>query len=112
MKNNFRRGDIVYCDLSVGMVGSEQGGIRPCVIVQNDVGNEKSTTTVIVPISSKRKPLHTHLLLSNKCFKHESFALCEQVRVVDEMRLKGKIGECSTREIAEINMRLKMELGL
>lgn len=89
-----KRADVYYADLSP-TVGSEQDGIRPVVIVQNDIGNKYSSTIIILPITSKVKTmLGTHVLLKkNTCgLKKDSIILAEQIRTLDKSRLKSKIG--------------------
>lgn len=87
------RGAIFYADLNP-IVGSEQSGFRPVIIIQNDIGNEYSPTTIIVPISTKKdKKLPTHIPIKqfNK-IRPNSIALVEQIRVIDKNRLKGFVG--------------------
>lgn len=109
------RGEVYYADLSPA-VGSEQGGMRPVVILQNNVGNKHAPTTIIAPLTSRlaKKPLPTHVLLpkgavSMSC---ESVVLLEQVRVIDKQRLKSKMGILSDEFMADINEALKISLGL
>ena len=88
-----KRGDIYWCDLSP-IVGSEQGGVRPVVILQNDIGNKHSPTTIAAIITSRRTkaklPTHCWLTHTTK-LPTASMVLCEQVRTIDRSRLKGKI---------------------
>ena len=93
---DIRRYDIVKADLS-GAVGSEQGGIRPVLIVQNDVGNIHSCTTIVIPLTSKIKNLNqpTHTLIKSNAFtglKEDSMVLGEQMRVISNQRIICKIG--------------------
>lgn len=106
-----KRGQIWYADLSP-VRGSEQGGLRPVIIVQNDVGNKHSPTVIICPMTSQIKnPLPTHAtLIYGKCAG--STLLCEQVRVIDKSRLKTYMGECTADEMARINRALKISLNL
>ena len=109
------RGEIYYADLR-GYLGSEQMGMRPALIVQNDAGNAHSPTTMIVPLTSKHKPsLPTHILLTpGDCgIPQVSTALCEQMRVVDKARLKTRMGKviCPDK-INEINSKLMLSIGL
>lgn len=107
------RGDIFYADLSP-VIGSEQGGLRPVLVIQNNVGNKYSPTTIVVPITSRftKKPLPTHVPLSNCGLAKDSVALCEQLRTIDKKRLKEKMG-CLTDEKWEVvNDAIKISLGL
>lgn len=93
---DIRRYDIVKADLS-GAVGSEQGGVRPVLIVQNDVGNIHSCTTIVIPLTSKIKNLNqpTHTLIRSNTFtglKEDSMVLGEQMRVISNQRIINKIG--------------------
>ena len=93
---DIRRYDIVKADLS-GAVGSEQGGIRPVLIIQNDVGNIHSCTTIVIPLTSKIKNLNqpTHTLIRSNAFtglKEDSMVLGEQMRVSSSQRIISKIG--------------------
>lgn len=97
-----KRYDIVQADLS-GTIGSEQGGIRPVLIIQNDVGNLHSTTTIVMPLSTKtfknlNQPTHTLIKKSaDTGLKMDSILLGEQMRVISVKRIKKKIG-CVTNE--------------
>ena len=93
---DIRRYDIVKADLS-GAIGSEQGGIRPVLIIQNDVGNIHSCTTIVIPLTSKIKNLNqpTHTLIKSNAFtglKEDSMVLGEQMRVISNQRIICKIG--------------------
>ncbi|MCL2062074.1 MAG: type II toxin-antitoxin system PemK/MazF family toxin [Firmicutes bacterium] len=109
------RGEIYLTDLS-GYIGSEQSGTRPAVVVQNDSGNIHSPTTVVAPLTSKKKPrLPTHALLkANDCgIPEDSTVLCEQVRVIDKSRLKKRLGQVENqKEIDEIDQSLMVSIGL
>ena len=110
-----KRGDICLVDLANNM-GSEQGGIRPAVIVQNDVGNNFSPTTLICPLTSKTKQMDTtHVVLSPKeaAVIKDSVVLCEQARVIDKQRIKKKLGKIESQmKIEEINRRIAISFGL
>lgn len=110
-----RRGEIYLVDLS-SHVGSEQSGIRPALIVQNEKGNQNSPTTIVCPLTSKAKPtMETHLLLTpNDCgIIKESTVLCEQIRVVDKSRLKRKVGEIVNKQkIEDVNRTLMISIGI
>ena len=104
------RGEIYLVDLS-NQVGSEQTGIRPALIVQNEQGNQHSPTTIICPLTSQDKtPIETHVTLTPK---DAGTVLCEQVRVVDKTRLKKKLGEVVNRsKIEDINKKLMISIGI
>ena len=116
-KNNqpiVKRGEVYYAQLAP-TVGSEQGGLRPVVIVQNDVGNKHSPTTIVVPLTSQllKKPLPTHQMLEDNCgLSCISVALCEQIRTIDKSRLQNRIGCADDAVVARIDKALKISLGL
>lgn len=105
------RGEIYYIDLSPSK-GSEQGGLRPCVIVQNDKGNEHAPTTIVVPLTTQwKKRLPTHAIVREGT--KTSLALCEQIRTVDKTRISDEpIGICSESTMQNINRALGISLGL
>ena len=115
MKDNFvvYRGEVYYADLSP-VIGSEQGGMRPVLIVQNDIGNKHAPTTIIAPITScfTKKPLPTHLPLSNCGLAKDSIALCEQLRTIDKRRLREKMGEIGEKEKVALDKAIAISLGL
>lgn len=115
MKDNFvvYRGEVYYADLSP-VIGSEQGGMRPVLIVQNDIGNKHAPTTIIAPITSRftKKPLPTHLPLSNCGLAKDSIALCEQLRTIDKRRLREKMGEIGEKEKVALDKAIAISLGL
>lgn len=94
MIRKVKRGEIYYADLSP-VVGSEQSGIRPVLIIQNDRDNERSPTTIVAAItSSKTKPqLPTHVVFTAECLPYESTVLLEQIRTIDKSRLSDCVGE-------------------
>lgn len=110
-----KRGDIYYADLSP-VVGSEQGGIRPVLIVQNDVGNKFSPTVIAAAITSQRDKnnLPTHIqVAANGCgLDKDSIVLLEQVRTLDKKRLKERMGNLGERDMARINRALSVSFGL
>lgn len=112
-----RRGEIYLVDLDKN-VGSEQAGLRPAIIVQNEIGNVHSPTTIICPLTSKNKPpLSTHVSLrpNDGCcgITKDSTVLCEQVRVIDKARCKKKLGKIQNQKIIEeINQKLMVSMGL
>lgn len=109
------RCDIYYADLSP-VIGSEQGGCRPVLVVQNDIGNKYAPTTIIAPITSRlsKKTLPTHVLLpKDSCgITVDSVALMEQLRTVDKARLKNKLGTVPTELLETINKALHISLEL
>ena len=115
MKDNFivYRGEVYYADLSP-VIGSEQGGMRPVLIVQNDIGNKHAPTTIIAPITSRftKKSLPTHLPLSNCGLAKDSIALCEQLRTIDKKRLREKMGEIGEEEKVALDKAITISLGL
>ena len=116
-KNNepiVNRGDIYYASLSPSQ-GSEQGGNRPVIIIQNNLGNKHSPTTIVVPLTSRigKKTLPTHIVIENGCgLVCESIALCEQIRTIDKSRLTTRLGAVSETTMTEIDKALKISLGL
>ncbi len=110
-----KRGDIFYADLSP-VVGSEQGGVRPVLIVQNDVGNRYSPTVIAAAITSQRDKtkLPTHIQVdANDCgLAKDSIVLLEQVRTLDKRRLKEKMGKLDEMDMDRINQALSVSFGL
>ena len=110
-----RRGDIFYADLRP-VVGSEQGGIRPVLIVQNDMGNKHSPTVICVAITSKmnKAKLPTHIELSSSRYSlvKDSVILMEQIRTIDKSRLKEKICHLDKEIIKKIDKALLISLAL
>lgn len=116
MKNNqltVSRGEIYYADLSP-VIGSEQGGVRPVVIIQNDIGNKHAPTTIIAPITSQmhKKPLPTHIAFCGCGLPKDSIILAEQIRTIDKRRLKEKVGVLPPEKIEAVDMAVKVSLGL
>ena len=110
-----KRGDIYYADLSP-VIGSEQGGIRPVLIVQNDVGNKFSPTVIAAAITSQRDKtnLPTHIKVdANGCgLSKDSIVLLEQVRTIDKQRLKEKMGSLDLDAMNKIDKALSVSFGL
>lgn len=111
-----KRGDMFYADLSP-VVGSEQGGIRPVVIIQNDLGNKYSPTVIAAAITSQlgKTKLPTHIVINSKelGLKSDSVILAEQVRTIDKSRLKEKIGHIEDKLLMQkINSALGVSIGL
>ena len=111
-----KRGDMFYADLSP-VVGSEQGGIRPVLIIQNDLGNKYSPTVIAAAITSKtsKTKLPTHIEVdSSACgLKSDSVVLAEQIRTIDKSRLKERIGHINDEKIIDqVNNALGVSFGL
>ena len=113
---NIRRGDMFYADLSP-VIGSEQGGIRPVVIIQNNLGNKYSPTVIAAAITSQlgKTKLPTHIAIESQDFglKTDSVILTEQIRTIDKSRLKEKIGHIDDKKLMKkINNALGVSFGL
>ena len=112
---NVRRGDIFYADLSP-VVGSEQGGVRPVLIVQNDVGNRFSPTVIAAAITSQkdkaRLPTHIQLNSTGSGLARDSIVLLEQIRTIDKRRLKEHMGRLDEQSMNRINQALEISFGL
>ena len=110
-----RRGEIYYADLSP-VVGSEQGGVRPVLIVQNDVGNKHSPTVIAAAITSQRDKnrLPTHIeVQADKCgLAKDSIVLLEQIRTIDKQRLRDKMGELDLNSMNKVDTALSISFGL
>lgn len=110
-----RRGDIYYADLSP-VVGSEQGGIRPVLIIQNDIGNKHSPTVICAAVTSKmnKAKLPTHIEISAKRYEivKNSVILLEQIRTVDKQRLKEFVCHVDHELMRKVDEALKVSLGL
>ena len=110
-----KRGDIYYADLSP-VIGSEQGGVRPVLVVQNDVGNKYSPTVIAAAITSQinKAKLPTHIELDAQIFglPKDSVILMEQIRTIDKKRLKEKIGHLDEERMVQVNEALTVSFGL
>ena len=113
--NTIRRGDIFYADLSP-VVGSEQGGIRPVLIVQNDVGNRFSPTVIAAAITSQkdkaRLPTHIQLNSTGSGLAKDSIVLLEQIRTLDKHRLRERAGQITPADQKRVDQALDVSLGL
>ncbi len=113
--SNIKRGEVFYADLSP-VVGSEQGGVRPVLIVQNDVGNKYSPTVIAAAITSKgeKNALPTHIKLSaGECgLAKDSVVLLEQIRTLDKRRLREKAGEVGSGAMGKVDEALSVSFGL
>ena len=114
MRKAIRRGDLFYADLNP-VVGSEQGGIRPVLVIQNDVGNHFSPTVVAAAITSRKakNSLPTHILLENvPGLAPTSLLLLEQLRTIDRKRLRGYIGRISKEKMLAVDAALAISIGI
>lgn len=114
VNNNIRRGDIFYADLSP-VVGSEQGGVRPVLIVQNDVGNRYSPTVIAAAITSQisKSKLPTHIQVhTDSGLAKSSIVLLEQIRTLDKRRLKDRMGHLDDATMTLVNDALSVSFGL
>ena len=112
-KRIIRRGDIFYAELSP-VVGCEQGGIRPVLVIQNDIGNRYSPTVIVAAITSKsKKELPTHVELGcMEALQKNSVVLLEQIRTIDRIRLLEYIGSVSRLRMLLIDQALSLSVGL
>ena len=110
-----KRGQIYYADLSP-VVGSEQGGYRPILIIQNDIGNKYSPTTIGAIITSRntkaKLPTHYWLDKGEGGLAYDSMIELEQIRTIDKSRLEEYLGQVSNLEMAEIDKKIKISLGV
>lgn len=112
---NVKRGDIYYADLSP-VIGSEQGGVRPVLVIQNDIGNRYSPTIIIAAITSQinkaKLPTHIEVVASDYGLPKDSVILLEQIRTIDKRRLEEKIGHIDEEMMDKVNDGLMISLGL
>lgn len=112
---NIKRGEIYYADLSP-VVGSEQGGVRPVLIIQNDIGNRYSPTVIAAAITSQRDktnlPTHISVNADNCGLAKDSIVLLEQVRTIDKQRLKEKMGSLDVTSMGMVDKALSVSFGL
>ena len=110
-----KRGDIYYADLSP-VVGSEQGGLRPVLIIQNDIGNKYSPTVIAAAITSRlgktRLPTHIDIYADKVGLAKDSVVLLEQIRTLDKRRLKEKMGHLDEGVMNEVNTAIAVSFGL
>ena len=117
MKKNwaYRRGDIYYADLNP-VCGSEQGGMRPVVVIQNNTGNKHAPTLIVAMVttkSTKKENLPTHYLIKdNEAFSEPSVILLEQIRTIDKKRIKSYLGKTTKKEMLGIDKALLRSLSL
>lgn len=110
-----KRGDIIYADLSP-VIGSEQGGIRPVLVIQNDIGNKYSPTVIVAAITSQinkaKLPTHVEINAEEYGITKDSVILLEQVRTIDKKRLKERVGHLSDELMRQVDQGLQISFGL
>lgn len=114
-KVDVKRGHIFYADLSP-VVGSEQGGVRPVLVIQNDIGNKYSPTVIIAAITSQiqkaKLPTHVEVESKNNQLEKDSVILLEQIRTIDKQRLREKVTTLDEKIMVRVNEALRISLGL
>ena len=117
MKENwvYCRGDI-YCAKLDPVVGSEQGGIRPVIVIQNDTGNKHAPTLIVATVTTrihKKANMPTHFVIyDNPAFKEASVVQLEQIRTIDKSRLRGKVGSLGEDQMCKLDHALEVSVGL
>ena len=108
-----RRGDVYLADLNPA-IGCEQGGIRPVLVLQNDIGNLYSPTTIVAAVTAKqtKKKLPVHTPISACMLRTDSTLLLEQIRTIDKCRLQAYLGSINQKEMRDIDRALKLSIGL
>lgn len=113
--NTVKRGDIYYADLSP-VVGSEQGGMRPVLIVQNDTGNRHSPTVIAAAITSQtgkaRLPTHIEISAQSYGLSRDSVVLLEQIRTIDKSRLRERMGKLDDKAMTRVDNAIAVSFGL
>ena len=109
----YRRGDIYFADLDP-VVGSEQGGTRPVIVIQNDTGNKHSPTLIVATVTtSKKENMPTHLLIKdNPAFREASVVQLEQIRTIDKCRIDNYLGKVTPHEMVAIEKALSISLAM
>ncbi|MBR3840858.1 MAG: type II toxin-antitoxin system PemK/MazF family toxin [Erysipelotrichales bacterium] len=107
------RGEIYYANLSP-YIGCEQGGVRPVVVIQNEIGNRYSHTVIIAPISTKltKHPIPTHVVLPDNVLEKQSMVLLEQIRTIDKSRIIKYVSSLESDVMSVIDQALKISLGI
>ncbi|MFO7814696.1 MAG: type II toxin-antitoxin system PemK/MazF family toxin [Halanaerobiales bacterium] len=112
---DLKRGDVYYADLNP-VVGSEQGGVRPVLIIQNDIGNKYSPTIIVAAITSKinkaQLPTHVEISEGDSSLERDSVILLEQIRTIDKKRLKSEVANLSDEILERVDTALGISLGL
>lgn len=108
-----KRGEVYYADLSP-VVGSEQDGRRPVVVLQNNLGNRYSSTTIVAAITGEleKAKLPTHIVFASNCMKKKSMVLLEQIRTIDKLRLDDFVCKLDDRIMEQIDRAILISLGL
>ncbi|NLY88203.1 MAG: type II toxin-antitoxin system PemK/MazF family toxin [Firmicutes bacterium] len=110
-----KRGDLFFANLNP-VIGSEQGGLRPVLIIQNDIGNTYSPTTIVAAVTSRIKraklPTHVEIKKNHSPLERDSVILCEQLRTIDKKRLTEKIGQLDEETMKKVNTALEISLEL
>jgi mRNA interferase MazF len=111
--NHIYRGEIYFADLSP-VIGSEQGGVRPVLVLQNNVGNRYSPTLIVAAITARhKKSLPTHVEIQGiDALSKRSVALLEQIRTIDRSRLRERVGSLNNQAIGRVDEALKVSVGL
>ena len=113
---DIRRGDVVRVDLNPTRGGEQQGESRPCIVIQNDIGNQNADTTIIVPLTDAKDippfPFHAHVAKGDGGLTKKSIALCEQIRVITKSRINKRIGTLSDEAISDLNDAIRNSLEL
>ncbi|MBB6449113.1 mRNA interferase MazF [Geomicrobium halophilum] len=114
-KKSVKRGDVFFADLSP-VVGSEQGGVRPVLIIQNDIGNRFSPTVIVAAITAQIKkaklPTHVEIDAAQHRFDRDSVVLLEQIRTIDKQRLTDKITHLDDEMMKKVKNALEISIGL
>ena len=110
---DIKRNEIYYADLNP-VIGSEQGGVRPVLVIQNDTGNKYSPTTIVAAITSRQNKakLPTHIEIGEEVFEKDSVVLLEQIRTVDKSRLKEYVGKLDNRTMDKVNKAISISVGI
>jgi mRNA interferase MazF len=114
MNQSILRGDLFYASLNP-VVGSEQGGVRPVLIIQNDIGNKHSPTVIVAAITSRamKATLPTHHILSERSgLEHDSIVLLEQIRTIDKRRLQDYLGALGGEDMRGVDRALGISVGI
>ena len=108
-----KRGEVYYADLSP-VIGSEQGGLRPVLIIQNDIGNRHSPTTIVAAITSKKEKseMPTHVMIKVDGLNKKSLVLLEQLRTIDRSRLKERVALLDANDMKLIDRALAISVGI
>lgn len=115
IEGGVRRGDVFFADLSP-VVGSEQGGTRPVLILQNDIGNKYSPTVIVSAITAQRDktrlPIHVPVAARDSALGRDCLILLEQIRTIDKRRLKDRVGRLPDHIMAKVDRALAISVGL